>query len=106
MIDSDRHTLTGSELLDRVRDIGALAVRRGPVEKLNFTAWGHSYEQVRKLTHSESVPTAPATAQSWSATPTTSLTNRAYGQRRTYCPWNPRRRSSATLALLPSIMFL
>jgi hypothetical protein len=39
MIDSDGRSLTDSELLDRVHDMGALVIRRSPVESLDYTTW-------------------------------------------------------------------
>ncbi|MGV8872173.1 MAG: hypothetical protein ACOH2Q_06585 [Rhodococcus sp. (in: high G+C Gram-positive bacteria)] len=39
MIDTDGHTLTDSDLLDTVMDMGALVIRRGAVEKVDYTTW-------------------------------------------------------------------
>lgn len=39
MIDTDGRTLTDNELLDKVQDMGALVIRRGAVEKLDYTTW-------------------------------------------------------------------
>ena len=39
VIDNEGHPLTDAYLLDRVQDIGALVIRREPVESLDFTAW-------------------------------------------------------------------
>lgn len=39
MIDNDGHPLIDSDLLDRVQEMGALVIRREPVESLDFTTW-------------------------------------------------------------------
>ncbi|ORI13561.1 hypothetical protein [Rhodococcus sp. 1168] len=39
MMDDEGHPLTDSELLNRVQEMGALVIRRGPVESLDFTTW-------------------------------------------------------------------
>lgn len=39
MIDDEGNPLTDVQLLDRVQAIGALIVRRGPVESVDFATW-------------------------------------------------------------------